>query len=73
MADLLPTHEVPCAWPAPAIDGWCCYLGVLLLVLSAASAAGGSRVPWPHFGDGAKTEAPPLLCPLQSGRHWHLL
>jgi hypothetical protein len=30
-ADLLPTREVPCAWPAPALAGWCCYLGVLPL------------------------------------------
>jgi hypothetical protein len=30
-ADLLPTCEVPCAWPAPALAGWYCYLGVLPL------------------------------------------
>jgi hypothetical protein len=28
-ADFLPTREVPCAWPAPALAGWYCYLGVL--------------------------------------------
>jgi hypothetical protein len=30
-ADLLPTREVPCAWPAPALAGWCCCFGVLPL------------------------------------------
>jgi hypothetical protein len=29
--DLLPTREVPCAWPAPALAGWYCYLGILPL------------------------------------------
>jgi hypothetical protein len=32
MTDLLPTREVPCAWPAPALAGWYCYLGVLVLI-----------------------------------------
>jgi hypothetical protein len=27
-ADLLLTRRVPCAWPAPELAGWCCYLGV---------------------------------------------
>jgi hypothetical protein len=27
-ADLLLTRRVPCAWPAPALAGWYCYLGV---------------------------------------------
>jgi hypothetical protein len=31
-ADLLPTREVPCAWPAPALAGWYCHLGVLPLM-----------------------------------------
>jgi hypothetical protein len=31
--DLLPTREVPCAWPAPALAGWYCHLGVLPLVI----------------------------------------
>jgi hypothetical protein len=29
--DLLPTREVPCVWPAPALAGWYCYLGILPL------------------------------------------
>ena len=29
--DLLPTREVSCAWPAPALAGWYCYLGILPL------------------------------------------
>jgi hypothetical protein len=33
MTDLLPTREVPCAWPAPALAGWYCYLGILPLLV----------------------------------------
>jgi hypothetical protein len=36
--DLLLTRRVPCAWPAPALAGWCCYLGVLPLRYSVGEA-----------------------------------
>jgi hypothetical protein len=32
MNDLLPTREVPCPWPVPALAGWYCCLGILVLM-----------------------------------------
>jgi hypothetical protein len=57
-ADLLPTREVPCAWPAPALAGWCCYLGVLppaAAVVAVVVAVAAGRWPggqWPRWGRG---------------------
>ena len=36
-ADLIPTREVPCAWPAPALAGWHCHLGSCRCTLLAST------------------------------------
>ena len=38
--DLLAPREVPCAWPAPALAGGCCYLRILPLRIHAAPELG---------------------------------
>jgi len=70
MTDLLPTREVPCAWPAPALAGWYCYLGIPPLGPSGAHAGpcgpmwarygrrsrGAAGSDWPQAAAAAKTK-----------------